>query len=229
MSEQKKCRTCKEDVIEGAKKCKHCGADLRNWFIRHPVITLVIAIPIIVGIFASSDDGANNASQPSGSNQNSNNVVPTKSVTFNDADKKALNDFYKNFVVAPKQSDEAYATWADNMTKGKVSVTQAYLDADNVIALNNEAVANINRLEIVSDNLSVRDKANIQKAKDDLALAYQQKNEALNQGKDYLNTNNLESLSKSKDQMSLFNTSMMSALASIMTVFTDHNLEIPKN
>lgn len=42
-----KCPQCKEDIQLGAKKCKHCGSDLRNWFIKHKIITSIL---IIIGI-----------------------------------------------------------------------------------------------------------------------------------------------------------------------------------
>lgn len=48
-----KCRSCKEDVQEGAKKCKHCGADLSNWFVRHKVITAILAL-FLLGIIGSA-------------------------------------------------------------------------------------------------------------------------------------------------------------------------------
>ena len=35
----KKCPKCQEDIQLGAKKCKHCGADLRNWFMKHKILT----------------------------------------------------------------------------------------------------------------------------------------------------------------------------------------------
>lgn len=58
----KKCPKCKEDVTEGAKKCKHCGSDLRNWFSQHPLLTSVLAL-VIIGI-AIGATGQNASVEP---------------------------------------------------------------------------------------------------------------------------------------------------------------------
>lgn len=54
-----KCPKCKEDVQLGAKKCKHCGADLRNWFVRHKIVTGILIL-FVIGIVGSSMSGENN-------------------------------------------------------------------------------------------------------------------------------------------------------------------------
>jgi hypothetical protein len=65
-----KCPKCKEDIADGAKKCKHCGSDLRNWFARHKFLTgflgLVVLI-IIIASFGGSKDSNSNSSSSSGS------------------------------------------------------------------------------------------------------------------------------------------------------------------
>lgn len=48
----KKCPRCKEEIDKSATKCKHCGADLRSWFARHPILTvllLIIFFPPMIG------------------------------------------------------------------------------------------------------------------------------------------------------------------------------------
>lgn len=61
----KKCPKCKEEVLKGAKKCKHCGADLRNWFMRHKVIS-VFLILLFIGILGGGGNVQNNNVSNSG-------------------------------------------------------------------------------------------------------------------------------------------------------------------
>lgn len=53
VGETGRCPKCRENIQPLAKKCKHCGADLRNWFIRHKVITAFLVV-FAIGIIASS-------------------------------------------------------------------------------------------------------------------------------------------------------------------------------
>lgn len=66
-----KCPKCKEDIQSGAKKCKHCGADLRNWFAKHKILTGILII-IVIGIISSamSDDSAQTTSETSKDSSN---------------------------------------------------------------------------------------------------------------------------------------------------------------
>lgn len=47
----KKCPKCQELIQSNATKCKHCGADLRNWFLKHKIITgILILIVLVIGL-----------------------------------------------------------------------------------------------------------------------------------------------------------------------------------
>lgn len=83
----KKCPRCKEKIEDGATKCKHCQADLRNWFVRHKFWTVVIIL-IILGLIGNSagrtainraNEIANNTNQNSSSTTSStkNSQTPT--------------------------------------------------------------------------------------------------------------------------------------------------------
>ncbi|MEI6835405.1 MAG: hypothetical protein WCK59_01105 [Candidatus Falkowbacteria bacterium] len=50
-AKQNICKHCKESVARGATKCPHCQSDLRNFFVRHPLIViflLAILVPTII-------------------------------------------------------------------------------------------------------------------------------------------------------------------------------------
>ena len=49
----KNCPKCGELIQVSAKKCKHCQADLRNWFARHKILTVILAL-ILIGIIGSA-------------------------------------------------------------------------------------------------------------------------------------------------------------------------------
>jgi len=48
VGQTKKCPKCGEEIQVSAKKCKHCQADLRNWFVRHKIMTGILALVVIV-------------------------------------------------------------------------------------------------------------------------------------------------------------------------------------
>ncbi len=49
----KKCPKCGEEILASAKRCKHCQADIRNWFARHKIITGIIIL-FVIGIALGS-------------------------------------------------------------------------------------------------------------------------------------------------------------------------------
>lgn len=54
----KKCRQCQTDIPVGAKKCPNCQSDLRNWFRRHPVLTILgVFIIFVITISAIGGGG----------------------------------------------------------------------------------------------------------------------------------------------------------------------------
>jgi len=64
----KKCSKCKEEIAEDAKKCKHCGADQRNWFIRHKVLTGILGLFVLIIIISAVNSGGS-GNQSSGVNK----------------------------------------------------------------------------------------------------------------------------------------------------------------
>lgn len=58
----KKCSKCKEDIAQDAKKCKHCGADQRSWFIRHKILTGILGLLVLIIIISAVSSGSQNQS-----------------------------------------------------------------------------------------------------------------------------------------------------------------------
>lgn len=66
-AQTKKCPKCKEEIRKDAKKCKHCQADLRNWFLRHKIVSVILLLIIIGIIFGSgAKDNKENKDQKQG-------------------------------------------------------------------------------------------------------------------------------------------------------------------
>lgn len=49
----KKCPHCRVDIDKKAKKCQHCATDLRGWFSRHPIITVLLITFFVPTIISS--------------------------------------------------------------------------------------------------------------------------------------------------------------------------------
>jgi hypothetical protein len=58
----KKCKSCQSEIDAKARKCPHCQTDQRNWFGKHPFLTIILII-IIIGIFGNSSNKNNSTNQ----------------------------------------------------------------------------------------------------------------------------------------------------------------------
>lgn len=76
----KRCPKCKEEIAGDATKCKHCGADLRNWFAKHKVLTGILGLLIFVVFVSSfaSTDTANTVDESSNESKVENKTGETK-------------------------------------------------------------------------------------------------------------------------------------------------------
>jgi len=71
----KKCKSCQKEIDDKAKKCPHCQADQRNWFVKHKIITVILAL-VLVGIISTVGKGDNtDGSKSSSSGQKQEEVV----------------------------------------------------------------------------------------------------------------------------------------------------------
>ncbi|MEZ4211121.1 MAG: hypothetical protein R3B39_02435 [Candidatus Paceibacterota bacterium] len=97
--ETKKCPSCQSDIPSKAKKCVHCKTDLRSWFSRHPILTGLGFLVIILIVSASSADNKN-TSTPSPVSTNQNVVASTPEPVdpaILEANKARLEELKKNF------------------------------------------------------------------------------------------------------------------------------------
>lgn len=60
----KKCKSCQTDIDAKAKKCPHCQTDQRNWFVRHPILSVILGL-IVFGIIGSAMGGSKTSTSSS--------------------------------------------------------------------------------------------------------------------------------------------------------------------
>lgn len=73
-SATKKCPQCHTEIPFGAKRCPNCQSDIRNWFFRHPLISLLL-FGILASIIMASV--SSDSPQPSPQAQTSDNASST--------------------------------------------------------------------------------------------------------------------------------------------------------
>jgi hypothetical protein len=69
----KKCKNCQSEIDQKARKCPYCQSDQRNWFGRHPILTILLGIFVFfisIAMFSGNpqSDSTNNSLSESNSN-----------------------------------------------------------------------------------------------------------------------------------------------------------------
>jgi len=76
----KKCKHCQKEIDKKATRCPYCHGDLRAWPARHPILTTIITvfvILVIIGANSPSSKTGNNASSKTGSSASQSTISPT--------------------------------------------------------------------------------------------------------------------------------------------------------
>lgn len=75
----KKCKSCQTEIDSKAKKCPHCQADQRNWFVKHKIITVILVL-VLIGVISGGAKGNNTTTDSStSSNKTTNTNTPKPS------------------------------------------------------------------------------------------------------------------------------------------------------
>jgi hypothetical protein len=74
----KKCPKCQTSISAKAKKCPNCQSDLRNWFMRHKVLTGIGVLIVIIIIAGAGGKSNNKTNSGTASSSNSSAQEPIK-------------------------------------------------------------------------------------------------------------------------------------------------------
>jgi len=122
--ETKKCNFCKTDIPKDAKVCPNCKKDIRNWFVKHWIITWFIVMFILWSIMQWFEDAKNNSNQ---------NIVIKKEfwnsnidywITASSID-EIINSKYKSFFNSKWLNFELEKRIQDEIWKGEIVVLRA--------------------------------------------------------------------------------------------------------
>lgn len=61
----KKCKSCQTEIDEKAKKCPNCKSDQRKWFMRHQILTGLLALVVLIAMVSVLSGGSDNNSSSS--------------------------------------------------------------------------------------------------------------------------------------------------------------------
>lgn len=64
MSKLVNCKACNKEIAKGVKKCPSCGKDQRNFFMKHKIITVILAIVIIGSVSSAGTGTTTTVTQP---------------------------------------------------------------------------------------------------------------------------------------------------------------------
>ncbi len=104
----KKCKDCKKEIDGKATKCPFCQTDQRNWFAKHPILTGILALVIIIIVFGVIGSGNKNNTQST--TTSSNNVAKPAPTAEKINVRDLADDFDSNQVAAE-------AKWKDKLVE----------------------------------------------------------------------------------------------------------------
>lgn len=68
---KKICSYCKSEIPLSAKKCPECHSDLRNWFVKHWIISTVLGLIILsIGLSATKQSDTQNSNKQATNSEN---------------------------------------------------------------------------------------------------------------------------------------------------------------
>lgn len=111
MEEVKKCPKCREEINKKATRCPKCHADLRNWFNRHPIITIFLAL-IFVSAIINNALNISNPSNVTNTNNNKTSDIPIENWQyFDEVDEMDWTKILFASTVSSNKIDLSFPYW----------------------------------------------------------------------------------------------------------------------
>lgn len=118
MSKMVNCKACGKELAKGVKKCVHCGKDQRNFFMKHKVLTGVLAVLIIGGAGSAAGNNTDDSSTKTSSETK---VANSQEVKKEDAKKEEVKEVVAVSAVDLAKAYEENEVNADKNYKGKTA------------------------------------------------------------------------------------------------------------
>ncbi len=97
---KKTCKSCQTEIDSKAKKCPNCKSDQRNWFMKHKIMTAILALIVIGGLASAGGGSKNTATTNTKKTAQTATVVDVKAFGDEfDANKVAAESKYKDKLV----------------------------------------------------------------------------------------------------------------------------------
>ena len=119
------CKSCGKEIGKGVKKCVHCGTDQRNFFVKHKILTGILAIVIIGGISSAMGSGGKSSpAQAPATSTTTSAPAPVKAKPVVEAIKVSAVDLAATYEANEVKADQTY--------KGKLADITGTVDSVGV-------------------------------------------------------------------------------------------------
>ena len=108
----KKCKNCQKEIDSKAKKCPFCQTDLRNWFLKHPILTVILVL-IVISIVSAGGKKTTTLQTGNQSNQVTSEPSP---IPMKITARELVDDFDNNQVAAETKWKEKLVEFSAEIT-----------------------------------------------------------------------------------------------------------------
>lgn len=141
--EKKICKICGKELAKGAKTCPNCGTDQRNFFARHKVISVILALIILSTLGSITGEShnskvKNNTKTTVSTEENKNSKETKKEPVKEEVKEPELSITAKELVNAYKENEVA----ADSKYKGKLATVTGTVESIDS-SIGDEAVVSL--------------------------------------------------------------------------------------